>query len=265
MRPRLEREMMVKADTAWTDDEIVMTDMTPDTDFVFDRMTVETINAVDPRPGEKVLDVACGRAIDAKSLMDRGAAMTGIEASDVMIDKAIEYLGAKRNEMGLVRSLAEDLPFADGCFDKVVTKGAMDHFADLQTSMAELVRVTRPGGKIIIAIANFESLTCRGGRAIWRVREKITGQGPGDHPFWEPPEDHNFKFDLPFLRELMSEHCHNVQIKGTSLLWGFPKWGAFLSKLPKGVSLGILKALDLGAAAFPGLSDVLIATGAPKK
>ena len=45
--------MNIKADTTWTDDEIVMTDMTPDTDFVFSRMTDETISAVAPAPGEQ--------------------------------------------------------------------------------------------------------------------------------------------------------------------------------------------------------------------
>jgi 2-polyprenyl-3-methyl-5-hydroxy-6-metoxy-1,4-benzoquinol methylase len=158
--------MEVKPDTAWTDDEIVMSDMTPDTEFVFARMTQETLAAADARPGEAILDVACGRAIDAMAMAKKGATLFGIEASDTMIDKALEFMGADRRRVTLARSLAENLPFSDRCFDKVVCKGAMDHFADLDESMAEMTRVTKPDGKVIIAIANFESLTCRLGG--WR-------------------------------------------------------------------------------------------------
>ena len=212
----------LKPDTEWTDDEIVMTDMTPDTVFVFDRMTDETINAVDAKPGEEILDVAFGRAIDAKHLMDRGGVMTGIEPSDVMIEKALEFLGDERTKMGMTRSLGENLPFADNSFDKSVCKGAMDHFVDIEKSMAEMARVTKPDGRVIIAIANFESLTCIMGKAIWKVRKTITGKGPDGHPFWEPPDDHNHKFDLPVLKDLMSRHCKVESITGISLMWGFP-------------------------------------------
>ncbi|HUT53529.1 MAG TPA: methyltransferase domain-containing protein [bacterium] len=254
--------MEVKPDTAWTDDEIVMSDMTPDTDFVFARMTEETLLAVDARAGERILDVACGRAIDAMAMAKSGAALTGIEASETMIRKAVEFMGADRRRVRLTRSLAENLPFHDHSFDKVVCKGAMDHFADLDESMAEMARVVKPDGKVIIAIANFESLTCRLGRLVWSLKEKLTGQGPGEHPFWEPPEDHNFKFDLKVLRKVMGGHCRIEKIKGVSMLWGYPKWGAFLRKHPL-LTPPVLRALDRAARAAPSLSDVLVAVGRP--
>lgn len=248
-------------DTAWTDDEIVLTDMTPDTTFVFDRMTEETIAAVAPGPEDFILDVACGRAIDALALVRRGARLAGIEASATMIEKAVEFLGKDRSQVVMVRSLAENLPFADGSFDKVVCKGAMDHFVDIDRSMEEMARVTRPGGQVIIAIANFESLTCRLGKAIWSVRERITGRGPGDHPFWEPPDDHNHKFDLKVLRKLMGRRLYVEKITGVSMMWGFPKWGAALRKLPAPAANLVLRSLDALARAAPGLSDVLVARG----
>jgi SAM-dependent methyltransferase len=255
----------LKPDTEWTDDEIVMTDMTPDTTFVFDRMTDETIDAVDTKQGEEILDIACGRAIDAKHLQDRGGTMTGIEPSDIMIEKAIEFLGENRKKMAMVRSLGENLPFADNSFDKSVCKGAMDHFVDIEKSMAEMARVTKPDGKVIIAIANFESLTCILGKAIWKVRTAITGKGPDGHPFWEPPDDHNHKFDLPVLKALMSKHCEIESITGISLMWGFPKWGAFTRKVPESIQPGLLNGLNAVAKIAPSLSDVLVGVGRPLK
>ena len=255
----------IDPDLQWTDDEIVMSDMTPDTDFVFERMTVETIEAVDAKPGELVLDVACGRAIDALKIAEAGADLVGIEASDTMIEKALEFIGEDRSKVRMVRSLAEDLPFADETFDKVVCKGAMDHFANIEDCMAEMGRVTKQNGKVIIAIANFESLTCRLGRAISPIKEFFTGRGPGDHPFWEPPLDHNYKFDMDVLVTLMRRHCVIYDVRGISMMWGYPGWGGFMRKLPKGVSAGILKGLDKTAHVFPTLSDVLVAVGKPIK
>ncbi len=260
-----EKEMTIKPDTDWTDEEIVLSDMTPDTLFVFDRMTEETVNAVDPRPGELVLDVACGRGIDARSLAERGAKLFGIEASSAMIEKAFELLGPDGGGIKLLRSLAEDLPFADNTFDKVVTKGAMDHFADIEESMAEMARVTRPSGTVIVAIANFESLTCRLGRFYGAACEKLTGKTPGEQPFWEPPHDHNFKFDLDVLKNLMGKHCKIKSMTGLSMMWGFPRWGAVTRKMPDTMADFTLKSLDRWARSTPTLADVLVATGTPKK
>jgi len=257
--------MAIDPDTEWTDDEIVMSDITPDTDYVFEWMTRATIAAVDARPGEVILDVACGRAIDAMKLARNGARVVGIEASDVMIDKALEFMGEKGEGVFLARSLAEDLPFIDGAFDKVVCKGAMDHFVDVEASMDEMARVTRSGGKVVIAIANFDSLTCRLGRLLWGIRERLGGTAPDEHPFWEPPDDHNFKFDLEVLIRLMERRLTVDKVNGISLLWGLPNWGALLRKLPTGVSGAILTALDAGAGVAPALSDVLVAVGTPKK
>jgi SAM-dependent methyltransferase len=257
--------MTYEPDIDWTDDEIVFSDMTPDTLFVFDRMTAETIRAVKAAPGERILDIACGRAIDALALARSGALVFGLEASDTMIAKAREYLGTEADKVVLVRGLAESLPFADNAFDKTVCKGAMDHFADIQRSMAEMTRVTRPGGRVIVSIANFESLTCRLGRSLWGARKWLTGRGASDHHFWEPPEDHNYKFDLAVLKSLMRRHCDLEPILGLSLLWGFPRWGALLRKLnPRTVSF-LLAGLDRAARLAPGLSDVLVAVGKPIK
>jgi SAM-dependent methyltransferase len=257
--------MALSPDTKWTDDEIVMTRMTPDTDFVFARMTNATLDAVAAAPGEPILDVACGRAIDALSLHRRGARLTGIEASDVMIAKAIEYLGEQRAEVVMVRALAENLPFADASFAKVVCKGALDHFADIEKSMAEMTRVVRPDGRVIIAIANYESLTSRAGRALWTARSRLFHTPLPERPFWDPPADHNFKFDLPTLTGLMEPHCTLESVLGLSLLWGFPRWGALLEKLPARVVSPILTGLDAGARLFPALADVIVAVGKPRK
>ena len=70
-----------------------------------------------------------------------------------------------------LRSWADALPFADGSFDAVICKGAIDHFDRPERAIAEMARVTRQRGRVVLAIANFESLACRLARGLDRVRE----------------------------------------------------------------------------------------------
>ena len=54
-----------KIDLEWNDDVVVPPKVTPDLVFLFDRMIEATIDKVDPTRGDRVLDVGCGRAVDA--------------------------------------------------------------------------------------------------------------------------------------------------------------------------------------------------------
>ena len=53
-----------------------------------------------------------------------------------------------------VRGFGDALPFADASFDAVFCKGALDHFDAPEAAIAEMARVTRPGGRVVLAIAN---------------------------------------------------------------------------------------------------------------
>jgi len=90
-------------------------------------MTEETLKAGNPGAPKRVLDVGCGRGLDAAALARKGGLLFGCEPSRVMLRKARETLqgcGAVR----LVSSLAENLPFGSGTFHRVVCKGAIDIF-----------------------------------------------------------------------------------------------------------------------------------------
>jgi len=254
------------ADTRWDDTEIVLTNMTPDTKFVFDRMTEATIAAVAGAPGEHVMDLACGRAIDAFKVALSGATVFGLEPSDVMLKKTAEWLEpGKALPVVLLRSLAEQLPLRDACLDKLVCKGAIDHFVDVDATLAEAARVLRPGGRLVISVANFESLSARLARIYDRLFEKLRGKKRTQRPSYVPPEDHNFKFDLKFLKAALKPHFEIESLTGLSLLWCFPSWGSFLQKLPPAAQSAVLQTLDRIAGIFPSLSDVLLVRAVPKK
>ncbi len=255
-----------KLDTKWDDSEIILSKMTPDTEFLFDRMTRATIEAVGAKPGEEIMDLACGRAMDASQLALAGARVFGLDPSDKMLGKALEGIGkGKTHPVILIRSIAEKIPFPDNCFDKLVCKGAIDHFADLDASLQEAARVLKPGGQLIISVANFESLSCRIGRNYDRAYQKLKGRKRSEHPSWMPPDDHNFKFDRGFLARKLEPDFETELVRGLSLLWCAPYWGASLGKMPRKWSGIILKILDLIAALFPSLSDVLVVRARVKK
>ena len=92
--------------------------------------------------GTRVLDVGTGTGVAAAAAVDLGADAVGIDQSTDMLAVAraahpgIEFIAAQ----------AIDLPFPDGAFDVVLGTFVLAHFANVQTALFELRRVTRPGG-----------------------------------------------------------------------------------------------------------------------
>jgi SAM-dependent methyltransferase len=62
---------------------------------------------------------------------------------------------------GFIPADAAALPFADGCFDAVVSNHSLEHFADLEGALAEIGRVLRPGGALFIAVPDASTFTDR--------------------------------------------------------------------------------------------------------
>jgi len=96
--------------------------------------------------GDRVLDVATGTGDLAIELRDRGAEVTGLDFSEEMLERAREKAPDVRFEQGN----ALELPYADGAFDAVTVGFGARNFADLDRGLRELVRVTRPGGRVVV-------------------------------------------------------------------------------------------------------------------
>jgi SAM-dependent methyltransferase len=253
------------ANLCWDDSDVLPAVLSRDTEFVFARMTEETLRAVHADEGLRILDVGCGRAIDAASMARTGALLFGGEPSRVMLAKARKWATDSGSKVLLVSHLAEELPFKNKSFSRVVCKGAIDHFLDSDQAIAEMGRVTSPGGKVVISVANFESLSCFTGRGLNRFfLRRYRKEIPGPH-IWEIPRDHTFKFDYPTLLNFAGRHLQVHSVKGVSLLWGFPLWPRILTRLPSSIVLILLHALNTMAIGHPPWSDVLVLTGSPRE
>lgn len=104
--------------------------------------------AVDLRPGHRVLDVACGNGNASLAAARRFCDVTGIDYAPMLLDEARKRAEAEGLSIDFREGDAEDIPFEDASFDAVLsTLGAM--FApDQQKAASELLRVCKPGGKI---------------------------------------------------------------------------------------------------------------------
>ncbi|MCJ7828525.1 MAG: methyltransferase domain-containing protein, partial [Dehalococcoidia bacterium] len=187
-------------DLEWDDEQLFPDVIYPDVDFLFRRMNEATLESVGARRGEMILDIGCGRGIDGVELAKRGAIVIGLELSQVMINHARNHISENGANMSLVRGLGENLPFRDQSMDKVVCKGALDHFSEPSVVMQQIAAVLKPEGKAIIAIANFDSLGFKLGRAIWWLRKMLGFKPSAGRMPWEIPEDHTYRFDYSFLK-----------------------------------------------------------------
>ena len=227
--------------------------------FLFQRLNDVTIEEVRVSDGEEVLDVGCGRAIDIIRIAKGGVSCCGLEPSKRMINYAKERINESGIEVGLVQGIGEYLPFKDCSLDKVVCKGALDHFPHPAKATEEIARVLKPHGKAIFTIANFESLGFRLGKRLF-----ARGNNSDRKKMWEIPSDHTHKFDYRNLKSLVEHRFRVEKAIGVSLLFGLPGWSSLLSRLPKSVSSAALNILDKIAHRLPSLSDAVILRCSPK-
>ncbi|MBN1530645.1 MAG: ubiquinone/menaquinone biosynthesis methyltransferase [Thermoleophilaceae bacterium] len=97
-------------------------------------------------PGSRALDVATGTGDLAIALRDRGAEVVGMDFSEVMLELA----RAKAPDIRFEPGNALALPYADGEFDAVTVGFGARNFSDLGRGLAELARVTKPGGRVVV-------------------------------------------------------------------------------------------------------------------
>ena len=126
------------------------------------------ITAIDPIPGQRILDVATGTGLVAAELVRGGADVVGLDQSDDMLAVARERLGDRAT---LVRGEAERLPFADGEFDALTFTYLLRYVDDRAATMRELARVVRPGGRI--GMVEFGVPGSAPLRALWRVHTRV--------------------------------------------------------------------------------------------
>lgn len=107
---------------------------------------IATTRAIDPKPGERILDIACGTGTSTLPLAKTGATVVGVDFSPEMIAEA----GRKHPRIEFRQADAMKLPFGDDEFDAVTISFGLRNVQDPKQALAEMYRVLKPGGRLVV-------------------------------------------------------------------------------------------------------------------
>ena len=141
--------------------------------------------------GARVLDVACGAGFGLDMLLAARARPLGVDLSLAALAEARRTAPAAP----LVRADAARLPLPDHVIDLAVSFETIEHVPDAAALVAELRRVVRPGGCLVLSTPN-------------RAFRSTAGAGAGENPF------HVREFTGPELRELLLSAFEHVELYG---------------------------------------------------
>ncbi|WP_341783020.1 bifunctional demethylmenaquinone methyltransferase/2-methoxy-6-polyprenyl-1,4-benzoquinol methylase UbiE [Leucobacter weissii] len=152
---------MTRPDTATkqaTDVSTMFDEVSPRYDLINDVLTLgfdrlwrrATTEALGATAGMRVLDLAAGTGTSSASIARRGAHVTAVDFSEGMLEEGRRrHAGDPRIEF--VHGDATELPFPDGGFDAATISYGLRNVSEPRRALAEMRRVVRPGGRIVIA------------------------------------------------------------------------------------------------------------------
>ncbi len=135
------------------------------------RWRAAMVRAVDPQPGQRILDVATGTGMVATALSQRGADVTALDQSEAMLSVARRRTPQARGTVTFVQGEAERLPFDNASFDGLTFTYLLRYVDDPAATLRELARVVRPGGRI--GMVEFGVPDNPVLRQLWRVHTRV--------------------------------------------------------------------------------------------
>jgi demethylmenaquinone methyltransferase/2-methoxy-6-polyprenyl-1,4-benzoquinol methylase len=125
------------------------------------RLALESVGL---RPGEHLLDVACGTGDFVELALERGARVVGADFSAGML----QHARARRPDPGWLRCDASALAMPDGCIDVVTCGFALRNFVSVPNVLEEMSRVLAPGGRLVLVeVDRPRSRVLRMGHYVW--------------------------------------------------------------------------------------------------
>ena len=166
----------------------------------------QALERLAPAAGERVLDAGCGAGLLAVMAARRGARVTGVDVSEQLVRDAAARGGGPEYVVGDL----EALPFADVSFDAIAALNSVPYARDAAAALAELARVTAPGGRLLFTVGAgsaqascagaIDSLAAEGEVPRWELDLRDAGvlaaalQTAG----YEPPELGEIAFDVVY-------------------------------------------------------------------
>ena len=111
--------------------------------------------ALEPRPGEAILDRGVGGGGLSRALARCGVRVTGVDPSEVVLEGARRRIGDKGR---FLQGRGEAIPLPDGATDKAASVNALYFWPALEPVVVELARVLKPGGRLVLGFQTAESV-----------------------------------------------------------------------------------------------------------
>ncbi len=131
----------------------------------------QTLAALEVVPGHRVLDVGCGTGADVQmlaNLVGPGGLAVGVDTSEFMITEAKRRTLGSGLPIEFYTASVDVLPFLEGTFDGCRADRLLQHLDDPRRTLREMVRVIRPGGRIVVSEPDWETLLVDADRAVTR-------------------------------------------------------------------------------------------------
>ena len=184
---------------------------------------VRVVEVAEIATGETVLDVGCGTGNAAFEAATAGGRVTGIDPAERLVDVA----RSRGRELGLDATFevgdAQALAFADGTFDAVVSVFAVIFAPDAKRALAELVRVTRPGGRIVISCW-FGTRVLGEAIAVAQRQLAASGSAPTPHPGaidWSDQALVRALFEQQGTTVAVTRHRHHFTDVSSEAYWDY--------------------------------------------
>jgi SAM-dependent methyltransferase len=142
-----------------------------------------------PRPGEVVLDLGCGTGNAAMIAAGRGARVTGVDPSPRLLEVARATAAAAGLDADFILGNAASLPVPDGSVDAIGSVFGVIFAPDPAAAAAEMARVLRPGGRIVLSAWLRQGALADQARLRGELVAGVRDESPGSGLFaWHDPE-----------------------------------------------------------------------------
>jgi ubiquinone/menaquinone biosynthesis C-methylase UbiE len=119
--------------------------------------------AIAAQPGERILDVGCGPGFYVAELLEEvgpEGSIVAVDGSDAMLAVAAHRVAGHDN-VAFHTADATSLPVGDGEFDRVFSVQVLEYVADVPAALAEMYRVLKPGGRVVIWDVDWGTMSMR--------------------------------------------------------------------------------------------------------
>lgn len=136
--------------------------------------------------GKRVLDVGCGNGYVLSRYAAAGARACGVDLTPTAVALSRTRFAIEKLSGEFIQANAERLPFPDNQFDCVCSMGVLHHVPDTERAVAEIHRVLKPGGRLIVMFYhqdsalyrfNFRLRSLLGGKAVKQLVNEYDGAG----------------------------------------------------------------------------------------